>query len=135
MQWPDHFPDGCPPETAQPASVKVYRFVNNDPPNTEDFRSWRQENMDQPCPKGITECQACGISVFTSEEGVCKARNKVPALRNKQAALGNLTPGLGVILNTPSRKTGHDHHTWWIPTDREPWSVFQVVNVTCPDTQ
>ncbi|WP_157750026.1 hypothetical protein [Dolichospermum compactum] len=37
------------------------------------------------------------------------------------------------ILNTPSRKTGNDHHTWWFPVNQEPWRNFEIVNIAYPD--
>ncbi len=135
MQWPDYFPENCPPETAQPALVKVYRFIDSDFPTPEDFRSWREQNPDLICPTGLTECQACGLSVFTSEEGVRIARKRIPALRKKKAAIATLTPNLGLILNTPSKRTGNTHHTWWIPVGIEPWTLFQVVNIIYSDTE
>lgn len=136
MPWPEHFPDGCPPEEAQPVSGKVYRFVDNDPPHLEDFISWRKINPSEPCPKGLTECQTCGLSVFTTEEGVCSALRRKPFLRKKKIALAHLSSelDLGVILNTPAKGTGDNHHTWWFPSNTEPWKEFQVVTLTCHDT-
>ena len=115
MPWPDYFPDDCPPNSAQPASSQVYRFIDGDSPQPEDFLSWREQNPNQSCPKGVTECQACGLSVFTTQEGVCIALRRKPFLRRKQIALGQLAPDNGVLLNTPSKGTGDNHHTWWIP--------------------
>ncbi|MDB9448331.1 hypothetical protein [Dolichospermum circinale] len=133
MKWPQYFPKNCPSEAAQPISGTIYRLVDNNPPTSDDFRSWREQNIDQPCPKNITECQTCGLSVFTSETGVCNARNKIPALRKKQVALGYGNSDLGVMLNTPSRKTGNDHHTWWFPANQEPWKFFEIVNISSPE--
>jgi len=135
MIWFEQLPDGCPPEDAQPVAGSVYRFVDNDPPQLEDFVSWRKLNQSEPCPNGLTECQACGLSVFTTEEGVCTALRRKPFLRKKKTALAHLSSklNLGVILKTPARGTGNNHHTWWLSSDTEPWKEFQVVNVTCPD--
>jgi hypothetical protein len=136
MPWPENFPDGCPPENAHPVSGKVYRFVDNDIPEADDFHSWREQNPSEPCPPGLTECQTCGLSVFTTEEGVCTALRRKPFLRKKKPALGTLTSEFGVILNTPSlgkKGTGENHHTWWILLNAEPWKVFHVITVTCPD--
>ncbi len=129
MNWPDYFPENCPPKTAEEAAIQVYRLVNNDPPNEDDFMSWREQHPNDICPKGVSECQACGISVFTSLEDVNRARQKVKRLRNKKIAVANLTPNLGRILNTPSRNTGQSHCTWWLPIGVTPWNVFNVFDV------
>ncbi|MGM3305219.1 hypothetical protein ACSQ6I_04400 [Anabaena sp. WFMT] len=133
MQWPDHFPEGCPPETAQPVFGNVYRLVDNNPSTYEDFRSWREQNINQPCPEGITECQACGLSIFTSEQGIRTALNRVPRLRKKKIAAANLTADFGVILNTPARNTGTNHHTWWIPSNQQPWKKFEIISDASPE--
>ena len=48
-------------------------------------------------------------------------------------ALGYGNSDLGVMLNTPSRKTGNDHHTWWFPANQEPWKFFEIVNISSPE--
>lgn len=131
MLWPDYFPDDCPPNSAQPPPGQVYRFINSDSPQPEDFHSWREQHLDQSCPKGVTECQACGLSVFTTREGVCIALRRKPFLRRKQIAIGQLTTENGVLLHTPSKGTGDNHHTWWIPINIESWRVFQVTTIDC----
>ncbi|MGB3419031.1 MAG: hypothetical protein WBA52_01105 [Dolichospermum sp.] len=47
--------------------------------------------------------------------------------RKKQVALGYGNSDLGVMLNTPSRKTGNDHHTWWFTANQEPWKNFLLI--------
>ena len=130
MQWPDYFPENCPPENAQAAFGQVYRLVDNDPPTPDDFQSWREQHPNEQCPKTVTECQACGLSVFTSISDIEVAQRKVRRLRNKKIAVGNLTIELGQILPTPSQNTGQSHHTWWIPNDTKPWTIFHVINFT-----
>ncbi|WP_160295970.1 hypothetical protein [Aliterella atlantica] len=44
-------------------------------------------------------------------------------------ALGNLTPDLGLIQNTPSTRTGKSHHTWWLYKDTSPWAIFQIISI------
>ncbi|MEG5021473.1 hypothetical protein QUB36_10145 [Microcoleus sp. AT8-B1] len=137
MPWSENLPDGCPPENAHPVAGSVYRFVDKDPPQLEDFLSWREMNPSEPCPKGLTECQTCGLSVFTTEEGVCTALRRKPFLREKKVALGHLSPDLdlGLIQNTPAKGTGKNHHTWWFPENTEAWKEFQIVTITCPNTE
>jgi len=128
MPWPKHLPDGCPPANAKPVAGSVYRFVDNDPPDADDFLSWREQNPSQTCRSSLTECQTFGLSVFTTEKGVCTALRRSPFLRKKKPALGTLTSEFGVILNTPSqgkngKGTGENHHTWWVSLNAEPWKV------------
>ena len=130
MQFPDYFPNNCPPDTAQEAFGEVYRLVDNDPPTASDFRSQREQHLNEPCPKNVTECQACGLSVFTSRDDIEFARRTVRRLRNKKIANGNLNSALGRILPTPSQNTGQSHHTWWFPIGIQPWTVFCVIDVT-----
>lgn len=134
MPWPDYFPDDCPPTSAQPAYGKVYRFIDSNLPQPEDFLSWREKNPVKSCPKGVTECQACGLSVFTTPEGVCTALSRNPFLRRKQIAIGYLNPQNGVVLNTPSRGkrgTGDNHHTWWREPNTDPCKIFQATTIDC----
>jgi hypothetical protein len=37
VDWPDYFPENCPPQNARRDSFKVYRLVDNDPPCQNDF--------------------------------------------------------------------------------------------------
>ncbi|MGB5961238.1 MAG: hypothetical protein WBG73_11310 [Coleofasciculaceae cyanobacterium] len=126
MQWPEHFPTGCPPQTAHNTSGEVYRLINNDSPMPNDFRSWREENKDKECPNGVTECQACGLSVYTEKADAYRVIKRIPRFRKAKPALGNLTTDLGLTLHTPSN-TSQSHHTWWIPSGKQPWTVFQIV--------
>ncbi len=129
MRWPDHLPDGCPPEDATGASEQVYRFVKNDPPTPEDFLSWRELYPNKPCPKSLEECYVCSISVFTSKAAVRRLHKRIPTFKNMKPALGELNPTLGVIKNTPSNRTDKSHHDWWPPVDSKPWTVFNVVDI------
>ena len=129
MEWRDHLPHDCPPSIAEAASGEVYRFISIDheEPCPEDFLSWRELHPEATCPPSLPECQACGLSVIRSIEDVRRAPKRIPTLRKKKTALGNLTPDLGQIQNTPSSKSGPSHHTWWVAKGTEPWKIFQVV--------
>ena len=45
MQWPDYFPDDCPPQDAQPATGDVYRLVKQNPPESRDFIPLREKKL------------------------------------------------------------------------------------------
>ena len=74
MQWPDHFPDDCPPENALSASGEVYRLVRKVPPKKLDFKSHREN---QPNRKfNAPECTVCGLSVYTDTEDIHRLRRR-----------------------------------------------------------
>ncbi|MCP2726873.1 hypothetical protein [Limnofasciculus baicalensis] len=81
MEWPDHFPSGCPPQNANNASGEVYRLIKHDSPTPKDFKSWREENKEKDCPNGVTECQACGLSVYTEKADACRVIRTIPRFK------------------------------------------------------
>lgn len=108
MTYRDPLPDGCPPVEAETitGARDVYRLVRQISPAIGDFQSQRTEK-----PLNIfhvSECQACGLSVFTDRRDCARAR-KLPALRGRHLCHLQLTEGAGRIQQTgPS-----SHHTWW----------------------
>ena len=65
LEWPDFYPEDCPPGEAEPASGIVYHLVQHDPPQTEDFITYYEDN-----PKFFESnphliCKGCGVSVYT----------------------------------------------------------------------
>jgi hypothetical protein len=130
MERSEKFPPNCPPRKAKKASGEVYRLVGSNPPAAKDFRSWYELYKDKTYNDEATKCQACGLSVYTQKSDVSSLINRIPGLRKKKIALGKLTPDLGVMLNTPSFENEQSHHTWWFPVGKEPWTVFQVVDIS-----
>lgn len=127
MQWPDYYPEDCPPENARPASGVVYRLIRQSHPTSKDFRSHRETQPHRTFD--VPECIACGLSVFMDIEDVIRLQKRVPALRRRRVAKGTLVSDLGNMLPTPSR-TGRSHHTWWVPVSTQPWELFQVAPVS-----
>jgi hypothetical protein len=127
-QWPEYFPENCPPLTASNPSGKFYRFVKKDheSPQSQDFLSWRENNQGKPCPENITECQACGLSVYASLEEISRMAKVIPRLRKMKIAEGNLDENSGKIQNTPSRNSRY-HYTWWVPDGGTPWKIFVII--------
>ncbi|RUT00422.1 hypothetical protein DSM106972_075500 [Dulcicalothrix desertica PCC 7102] len=127
MPYPKHFPNDCPPSECDIASGEFYRYIKNQKPCPEDFLSWREENPEKECPKGTSECQACGVSIYLSLDDAKKLSRRVAYFRNKKIAKGTLSDELGRIKNTPSN-VGKSHYTWWIPENKEPWKVFEPID-------
>ena len=127
MQWPDYFPDDCPPQDAQPATGDVYRLVKQNPPESKDFIPLREKKTSEDF--GERECQACGLSVLGNAEDALRMRKRARGMEKRLIAKGTLNPFLGKIKHTPSSRYGRSHRTWWVPTEVEPWSVFRVVQI------
>lgn len=125
MQWPDNFPDACPPEDAQLQSISAYLLVHS-PILPTDFHSLKQRHPEQTFPNLELECQAYGLSVFEKIEHLRRVRSRVRRLRHRAIAVGNLTPEAGVVKPTSSR-FGDSHRTWWVPIDVKPWKLFHIV--------
>ena len=123
MEWPDFYPENCPPVEAEPASGTVYRLVRNDPAQVEDFLSTWEEfpgRFPEPTIKNS------GLSVYTDLQDIERLKKRVKQLRNRKTAEGELNPTLGFILWT--RAAEISHHTWWIPIGAKPWLIFKVIS-------
>ena len=123
MKWPDFYPANCPPAEAESASGTVYRLVNHDPAQAEDFKTPWEEYRGRFEPPDIINC---GVSVHTDPQDSEKLRNRIGKFRKRQIAEGELNPTLGMIQHTPSPEKSH--HAWWIPIGAEPWLVFNVIS-------
>ncbi len=123
MVWPDFFPTGCPHSYCEPASGRVYRLVESQPPAAKDFLSHRERFPSRQF--NVSECQVCGLSVYRSLEDAEALRRRIPAMKNRRIARGFLEPELGVVHHTPSN--GDSHHTWWMPVGVTPWETFTVL--------
>lgn len=131
MQWPDYFPDDCPPQDAQPVTGEVYRLVKKDPPESRDFIPFREKKPSEDF--GEKECQACGLSVLKNIEDAVRMKSRARGMEKRLVAKGTLSPHLGRIKRTPSRRFGRSHHTWWVPTEVQPWRIFHVVQISQED--
>lgn len=117
MDYREPLPEGCPsPESAEITAERlVFRLVRSAPPTADDFRSHRAENPGRIYP-GVSECQACGLSVF-SERHACAMALKLPTQRGKEVCRMRLTAGAGRIQQTGKAA----HHTWW------PFATFDIL--------
>jgi len=110
MNYRDTLPDDCPPCAAEEVDAPrvVFRLVSNVPPTSDDFRSQRQQNPNRRFT-GVTECQACGLSIFSNKHDAATKLLKLPRFKNHKLCRVMLSAGSGRIQQTfqPS------HHTWW----------------------
>ena len=109
---------------AEPASGTVYRLVRYNPAQAKDFKTPFEEN-----PKRFDNrptIRNCGLSIHTDPQDSEKLKNRIPKLRKRQIAEGELNPTLGMIQHTPSLE--QSHHSWWVPLGAEPWIVFNIIS-------
>lgn len=110
MSYRETLPEGCPPDASVEiaSETRVFRLVKTSPAILDDFRSQRAEKPTVVF-KGVTECQACGVSVFTERQDAVQKALLLPRFRGFQVCLVRLVAGAGCIQQTfqPS------HHTWW----------------------
>jgi hypothetical protein len=129
MEWPDYFPENCPPSTAKAATGIVYRFVRKNPPENGDFIGYRLLHPLEDYKEKT--CQACGISVYRDKNDLLKMQSRVPAKKGSHIAKGNLNPDIGQILPTPHQ--GDSHHTWWVPSGIQANDYFSVADIEGED--
>ena len=110
MSYREPLPEGCPPDSSVEiaSETRVFRLVKACPATPDDFCSQRAEKP-QAVFKGCTECQACGVSVFTERQDAVQKALLLPRFRGFQICPVRLVAGAGRIQQTfqPS------HHTWW----------------------
>jgi hypothetical protein len=100
----------CPPKSASPAKMAVYRLVDHTPMEPDDIWSYRKIYPNKVFR--VDECKARACSVFTDREDVIKLK-KIRNFKNKKLVLINIEEKDGVLLNTPG-PIGKSHHSWWI---------------------
>jgi hypothetical protein len=126
MEWSKSFPDSCPPDDAECRSMTIYRFLKDRDIKPEHFLTVREESPSRRFPEAEKECRACSLSIFTKKEEVISLQRKVPRWRTP-AAIGSISSGSGVVKHTPSIGTNNSHHSWWVPVDVKPWTLFNEV--------
>ena len=110
MIYRETLPEGCPPDVSVDIALETYvfRLVKTSPATLDDFRSQRAE---KPAAvfKGVTECHACGLSVFKERQDAVQKVLLLPRFRGFHVYSVRLAAGAGRIQQTfkPS------HHTWW----------------------
>jgi hypothetical protein len=120
MIFPKHFPEDCPPKAAKPVKGEIFRFIRKKVPEDRDFKShFVLEIKFEPDKL----CEACGCSVYLSEEDARAKAEKTPYLKGKKLAKAKLSPEWGRIAQT----FDPPHHTWWLVNDKSPTIMFDVI--------
>ncbi len=121
MEFPDGWPDECPPPDAEEASGIVFRIVKNDPPKAEDMASHHETGKLPKAPP----CLRCGLSVFRDLRDAVHQRLLLPRLGN-WIAQGTLRAEHGKTKLTTGKQPTHT--TWWVYGGVERTSLFTVVS-------
>lgn len=126
--WPEWFPDACPPAEARDAEGHFYRLVDGVEILESDFWSHEQEYLAGKRPRRSWSsgklCDFVSCSIFALRSDIEQTRKGVGPLKHKLVALGDIT-GEGKLLETPTN--GNSHHNWWRTQTETAWVNFKVV--------
>ena len=120
-EWPNHFPQNCPPADADDLAHAVLYLVEGNPPTAEDFLSACERNQFV----GKPECERASLSCGLTEKYIMQLKEAVPRLRTMHIAKADLIAGHGKIK--PTGKPGH--HSMWLYAGalKTAPSLFRVV--------
>lgn len=122
MQWPDYYPQCCPPDDAEPASGQVFRLVEGSTPTFADFQPYFLQQLDKY--KGTKcECDAAGISLRKTIEDIMCLKRRVSRFKRHHIAQASLEATHGKIKSS----FGSSHITWWVPVTVQPHTLFTVL--------
>lgn len=102
-------PTDCPPPEARQSNQTVYRCIENDPAQLDDFVSDVQAKRRNSDP---SNCQSWGCSVWVDENAVENALGIFKFFKKKFIVKGDIGVSDGAMLNTPSNSQP-DHYTFW----------------------
>ena len=130
-EWPDHYPESCPPGDADTPAGTCYRLVKKAQIAERDFMSYLELHL-----KGLRfsgekpwddskDCLAAGLSVHPTKEAADQKRKSSGGMRRLKIAEGNID-GVGRIANTSSNSDPH-HQTWWVEDGFDPVPLFSVI--------
>lgn len=106
LEWPAHFPDGCPPVEADDLAGNILYLVGSNPPTADDFRSAAERGAFPDGPP----CERAALSCGVARDSMDRLRKAVPRLRAMRIAQASLQPQHGKL-----RQTGRPgHHSMWL---------------------
>jgi hypothetical protein len=120
VNFPDTWPEDCPPDDAVDAEGDVFRIVRNDPPNAVDMATHMETGKLPKAPP----CLRCGLSVFQELQDVIHQRSLFPKLGNL-IARATLTSDHGKSKLTEGRQPTHT--TWWAFEGVDRAALFSVI--------
>jgi|ERR1043165_2887373 hypothetical protein len=102
MDFPDNWPEDCPPEDADAADGQVFRLVKSNPHTASDFLSHHELGTLPKAPP----CLRCGLSLFRTREDAEHQHRAYPKL-GKFIATGMLKAEHGKAKLTQGRQPTH----------------------------
>lgn len=123
--YPDHFPDGCPPENAKPMEIKVYRLIKGEKIDNTDFKSFFEEGLDARSPKFPFMEYGLSVNPNYDELKTYWRGNGALKKRFKNIGGGITYKQTGVVKPTPTKQQ-KNHHTWWLAKEAKPESYFTI---------
>lgn len=128
-EWPDEFPENCPPPNAVSSRGTYYRVVKHSPPSSSDFVSVYNENQgraDRLVESGdISQCRIMGLSVLSELSDAIQCIKWMPRMGSLIATVAT-HPEEGKMLATPARRRP-SHHTWWVIRGFDPSTNATIV--------
>jgi hypothetical protein len=106
MEFPQEWPEDCPPDDSQDASGTFYRVGKSDPPAPGDFQSQAELGR----AKDADNCLRVGLSIFAK---LSDAKHLIRMNRRLGRFIykGDLTEKHGKTKKTG--KPSSSHMTWW----------------------
>ena len=125
-QFPDFFPEGCPPEDSIQENIEVYRMIVGENPNSADFKSFHE--LGRTASKIPYPFMEYGLSVNKDLNELKKIVKAAPVMKKKfkNIARGVLSNETGVIKHTPTKQQ-KNHITWWMFKDINACNYFNTV--------
>lgn len=122
-EWPDFYPEDCPPEDAQDSRGIVFHLVSDDPMPQSDLYATAHH---RGAFAGEDECIRVSLSCFRQEEDLRQTRSAVPRLSDRKIARVELDPAHGKLKQTRTPS----HHSLWIRAEYydEAHEWFEVVD-------
>jgi hypothetical protein len=121
--WPNNWPQDCPPADANALPLTVYHVTANNPPVASDFMSWLERGKKSKPGK---DCERCGVSVFLD---IRDAQHHLKLFNRwgKFIAKGDLPVDSGKAKKTES--SFPSHVTWWVKNGIVREQFFKCVDV------
>jgi hypothetical protein len=123
--WAEPLPaDDCPPASRlDPEGETLYRFIEKDTPEADDFLS--HEALGKFMRPDTPPCVKRAVSLFASLE-FCRKSHPLATKKKKKLARISITRGQGVL----SPPAPNSHVSWWRCGGHDPVPVASVVNET-----
>jgi hypothetical protein len=113
MNWPKHFPEGCPPSgLSEPTGTYYFLVSRTLEPPPRDFIPHAERDGYKPKGGRGSRCKDCALSVFVSREAIENFLiNRGTALHNRVVAEMEVSEPYGKI-----RRDDHPegHCGWWL---------------------